>query len=145
MCDLTSSHHGVSFVAQLCLVYFCNLKVLILFTVLYLSVCVHVFVSVFEHAGLGGGVGVDDVAFGVTRTLCVVCALVCVEERGRVTRHGSGQECAMWVGCTIEPDSLRVVNGTGVTPLHLPCCVMTTTQRYSCQVLLTTTVNTHTL
>lgn len=137
----------MSFVFQLGFVYFCNLTVLILFIVVYPqnSVYVHAFVRGFEHVSLGGWVWVHDVAFGVTRTLCVVCALVCVEERGRATRHGSGQECAMWVGCTIEPDSLRVVNGTGVTPLHHPCWVMTTAQRYSCQVLLTTTVNAHTL
>lgn len=76
--------------------------------------------------------------------VCCMCCCV-AEERGRATRHGSGQECATWVGCTMELGSLRVVNGTGVTPLHPPRWVMTTTQRYSCQVLLTTTVNTRTL
>lgn len=28
----------------------------------------------------------------------------------------SGRECAMWVGCTMEPGSLRVVNGAGRHP-----------------------------
>jgi len=88
----------------------------------------------------------------VWRFVCAWCCSRCerdpvcwVQRQGRATRHGSGQECAMWVGSTIEPGSLRVVNGTGVTPLYPPCWVMTTTQRYSCQVLLTTPVNTHIL
>lgn len=75
----------------------------------------------------------------------LVCSVMWCCALSRATRHGSGQECATWVSSTIELGSLRVVNGTGVTPLHPPCWVMTTTQRYSCQVLLTTTVNTHTL
>ena len=125
------------------MVYFCNFMVRVLFIVWHLPVCVCAFVSVFEHAGLRGGC-VHDVAFGEN---CVLYVLLCVEEGDRATRHGSGQECATWVGYTIELGSLRVVNGMGITPLHPPCWVMTTTQHYSCgvQVLFTTTVKTCTL
>lgn len=133
--------HRVSFVFNHYLIYFYNFMVRILFIVQHLPVCVCTFVSVFEHAGLRGGC-VHDVAFGEN---CVLYVLLCAEEGDRATRHGSGQECATWVGCTIELGSLRVVNGTGITPLHPPCWVMTTTQHYSCQVLFTATVKTCTL
>lgn len=70
---------------------------------------------------LGGwGGGVYMMLHSAWPELCVLYVLLCTEERGRATRHGSGQECATWVGCTIEPGSLRVVNGTGVTPCTLP-------------------------
>lgn len=133
--------HRVSFVFNHYMSNFYNFMVRILFIVRHLPVCVCAFVSVFEHAGLRGGC-VHDVAFGEN---CVLYVLLCAEEGDRATRHGSGQECATWVGCTIELGSLRVVNGTGITPLHPPCWVMTTTQHYICQVLFTTTVKTCTL
>lgn len=105
--------HGVSFVFKLYLVYFYNLTVWILFIVLYLPVCVRAFVSVFEHAGLWGGGCVHDVAFGVTRTLCVVCAVVCGGERqgdtawfrpgmcdvGRLYNRAGLPEGGQWDGC----------------------------------------------
>lgn len=83
------------------------------FSSLYcICLSVSAFVSVFEHCRLGGG-GVHDVAFGVTRTLCVVCAVVCGGERqgdtawfrpgmcdvGRLYNRAGLPEGGQWDGC----------------------------------------------
>lgn len=112
------------FVFKLYLDYFYKFTVWILFIVLYLPTCVRAFVSSFEHAGFGGwrrrGWGVHDVAFGVTRTLCVVCAVVCGGERqadtawfrpgmcdvGRLYNRAGLPEGGQWDGCHPPAPSL---------------------------------------
>ena len=82
-----------------------------------LSVCVPLCVCMSTQAffgrwGVGGG-GVHDVAFGVTRTLRVVCAVVCAGERqgntawsgpgmcdvGRLYNRAGLPEGGQWDGC----------------------------------------------
>lgn len=101
-------------------------------------------VSMLPGRGLGSRWrAIHDVAFSVTRALCVACAAARGRERQGDTAWFRSGMC----------DVGSLYNRAGLPdggqwdechPLHPPRWVMTTTHRYSCQVLLTSTVNTHT-
>lgn len=82
--------------------------------------CVCIVWACWLEGGWAQGGGLYMMLYSVWPGPCVLHVLLHEEERDRATRHGSGQECATWVACTIELGSLMVVNGTSVTRCTLP-------------------------